>query len=428
MSNLRQIVKKITPQNLKTVYRGIRKAVISSEFVLFRLFPIKKNRVVLCNVWGYGDNPKWVTEALVNPEIQKKENIKSKPDIIFITDTNRNQQIPNGIKVCRNNTLRAVYMLATASVWLDCNRKEPYIKKRKGQYYIQTWHGSLPLKKIERDCADEFTEDYSKNATRDTAMTDLYISNSEFCDRLYRRAFGYQGKIFRCGSPRVDILLKSRAIRQQGENLKVTEEKGFEQSSSFLSWYDSTRKKITDKELLVIYAPTFRGDGERPKSDEKGDLLVEALEKRFGKSVCVIKRLHPLCLTKAGAGGGLEFSEDNAVDGSTFGDLYELMSVADVLITDYSNTMFEFAYSGKPVFLYAPDSTEYAGSRGMYFEYEELPFPIGKSVSSLAEKILTYREEEWKQKQMDFFGKFQLIEAGNAAEKVARVILRKLNK
>ena len=108
--------------------------------------------------------------------------------------------------------------------------------------------------------------------------------------------------------------------------------------------------------------------------------------------------------------------------------LQELLSKADVLITDYSNTMFEFALTGRPVFLYAPDYREYADSRGMYFEYESLPFPIATDVKELAENILSYDETVFINKQKEFFDKLKIIENGKASEKVARVILRVIGK
>ena len=395
--NTRLMVKGLVPKSLKDLYKKLRKGFIRAEFKIFSLVPIKRNRVVFCNVWGFGDNPKWVALALLDRKIREKEDVGREPEIVFITDTSRSEEIPDDIRVVKNNSPAAIFALATARVWLDCNRKEPYISKRKGQYYIQTWHGSLPLKKIERDAVTEFTEEYKKNARRDTDMTDLCISNGEFCNGIYRRAFGYNGRVFMCGSPRVDVLLRS--VRN-GED-----------------------------ELRVVYAPTFRGDGRRIKAGEDAQPVLEALEQRFGRKVVPIKRLHPLSTTQAAKNGekdGLSFKD--SVDGNRFGDLYELLSKADVLITDYSNTMFEFALTGRPVFLYAPDYREYADSRGMYFEYESLPFPIATDVKELAENILSYDETVFINKQKEFFDKLKIIENGKASEKVARVILRVIGK
>lgn len=395
--NTRVLVKKLVPDSFRMFYRKLRTGIIKAEFRLFRLAPVKQNRVALCNVWGFGDNPKWVAKALLDRNVRAKEECSVEPEIVFITDTSKKQEIPKGIRTLKNNSPAAIYALATARVWLDCNRKEPFILKRKGQYYIQTWHGSIPLKKIEKDALAEFTEEYKKNAERDTRMTDLYISNSDFCNELYKRAFGYNGRVFVCGSPRIDVLLKGFNGR--------------------------------DDELRVVYAPTFRGDGRRMSVSEDGQCVLEALETRFGKRAVPIKRLHPLCTAsaaKAGEGEGLSFG--NAIDGNEQGDIYELLSQADVLITDYSNTMFEFALTGRPVFLYAPDSAEYESERGMYFKYDSLPFPKAATAEELSRKILEYDEEEYRSRQKEFFDGLKLIENGRASEKVARVILRVLNR
>lgn len=408
--NTRLLVKKLVPDRVRLMYREVRKKVIGAEFKLFRLAPIKRNRVVFCNVWGFGDNPKWVALALLDENVRAKEESTCEPEIIFITDTSRKGQIPDGIRVLKNNSPAAVFALATARVWLDCNRKESYISKRTGQYYIQTWHGSIPLKKIEKDSVAEFTSEYRKNARRDTEMTDLYISNSEFCNDIYRRAFGYTGRVFVCGSPRVDVLLKSRG-NDEAEQVLLK------------------NRSNDEAELKVVYAPTFRGDGGRIRTGEDGQQVLEALKERFGRNVIPIKRLHPLSMTtaaKAEEKDGLDFK--NAIDGNAVGDLYELLAKADVLITDYSNTMFEFALTGRPVFLYAPDYKEYADVRGMYFDYESLPFPIASNADELAEKILNYDEEEYHNKQKAFFDDLNITENGKASEKVARVILRVLER
>ena len=94
----------------------------------------------------------------------------------------------------------------TAKVWVDSNRKEGYIRKRKGQFYIQTWHGGVPLKKIEGDCEEYLGEVYIQRAKWDSAMTDLYLSNGGFCTDMYRRAFWYTGEILECGTPMLFVM------------------------------------------------------------------------------------------------------------------------------------------------------------------------------------------------------------------------------
>ena len=94
--------------------------------------------------------------------------------IVFIT--NHPEQVPNlkEITALRTNTPRAVFSLARAKVWVDNNRKEAYIRKRKGQYYIQLWHGGIALKRIEGDCEALLGRTYIRRA-KEIPKTRIYL-------------------------------------------------------------------------------------------------------------------------------------------------------------------------------------------------------------------------------------------------------------
>lgn len=403
---MRELIKKIAPSWAKELYRRLRAVCIRFRFKIFSGLPIEKKRVVFCNVWGYGDNPKWIARAL--------RSCDKSIEIIFITNSLKYMGTVRGVKFVLNNSLRAAYYLSTAHVWVDCNRKEPYIGKKKGQYYIQTWHGSLPLKKLEADCMTELTEAYIENARRDSAMTDLYLSDSEFMNGIYRRAFMYNGEIMMSGSPRLDPLLRPSSDRI------VSFKKRLEKQQSYIYGVQPDLKRATAKKL-VVYAPTFRmGESDFiPRGFNNPDAILGALEKRFGGEFMMITRLHPLV-----AAGLSKRKNPKVADGNLQGDLYAILEAADVLITDYSNTLFEFAYAGKPVFLYAPDSKAYSAKRGMYFDYDELPYPHAASEKELSKSIEDYAEDEYKEKQKQFFDALNLKEDGRASRRVAEKIVR----
>ena len=236
---MRERLKRLAPKWLIAGYRGARYLGITALFFIARLFPIKKNLVVLCSVWGYGDNSKYVAKELVRrkraackekPEkglLQGKKSLKKtlNPDqnekwramqIVFIT--NHPEQVPDvkEITALRTNTPRAVFSLARAKVWVDNNRKEAYIRKRKGQYYIQLWHGGIALKRIEGDCETLLGRTYICRAKRDSKDTDLFVSNSMFCTQMYRRAFWAQCEIAEYGSPRND-----RFVQQAKQRINI---------------------------------------------------------------------------------------------------------------------------------------------------------------------------------------------------------------
>lgn len=389
---MREQLKKLAPAWALDLYKTIRYILITALFGLFRIFPVNPYRVVVCNVWGFGDNAKYVTEELAARKYKKLE-------IIFITNHPAAAGETRGVKLYKSNSLKALYALATARVWVDNNRKESYIRKRKGQYYIQTWHGGIALKKIERDYGEHLGNTYVKNAKRDSAMTDLYISNSDFCTRMYKKSFWYKGEILECGSPRNDILLNPSG------------EIG-----------DRVRKALGIKSQvkLALYAPTYR-EGKDNTTAYSLDYkeLLSALTAKFGGEWIVAVRLHPLVSAQS---NGLEY-KDRVINATHYRDIYELMSESDILITDYSNIMFEFSFTGKPVFLYAADMKEYEADRGFYFDYASLPYYKAENRQELLEGIRTFDKDVYEGTVTEFFQGLILYESGQASKAVADRII-----
>ena len=389
---LREQLKKLSPEWGIKVYKKVRYLSITALFGLFRLLPIQRNKVVICNVWGFGDNAKYVTEELAARH-------RKELDLIFITNHPETAGAPKGVTVYKSNSIKAILSLATARVWLENNRKESYIKKRRRQFYIQTWHGGIALKKIEKDYAEHLGNAYIKNAKRDSAMTDLYISNSDFCTKMYRRSFWYKGPILECGSPRNDILINPR----KGIGDRLRKELG-----------------IGKETKIALYAPTYReGKDNVAAYSLEYDRLISVLTEKFGGSWTIAVRLHPLVAAQSNA---LKYGK-GVINASYYRDIYELMSESDVLITDYSNIMFEFSFTGKPVFLYASDMKEYDDGRGFYFDYASLPYDNAENMEQLENSILEFNSAYYEDRVNGFFKGLVLYEDGLASKTVADRIM-----
>lgn len=407
---MRETIKKLMPEFMITLYKKARYLGISALFYVARLLPLNPRLVVLCSVWGYGDNTRYVAEELL-----KREPGVCRP--VFVT--NHPKQVPEGtsMKVYRSNSVRAVLALARAGVWVDCNRKEPYIHKRKGQYYIQLWHGGIALKKIEGDCEAVLGAEYIRRARRDSAATDLFVSNSTFCTEMYRRAFWATCEIAEYGSPRNDRLMQQASEKQDvgaDSRMAMKEDKsnpaGHEQP---VGVHCGKEDAPEHRNKIAVYAPTYRS-GHTDFADFDAGLLRAALAQRFGGEWDIYVRLHPLVAANR------DFADmPGVIDISAERDLYEYLYRADVLITDYSNTMFEFVVTGKPVFLYAQDVQQYAGERGMYFDFDALPFPKAASCRELAGNIRTYRAADYEAGKRAFYESVGYKESGRAAALVA---------
>lgn len=405
---MRNKIKQLLPDKLLSLFKEIRYLLLVFLFHVFHLLPIVKRRIVLCNVWGFGDNAKYVAEELARhkKELLAKEGYqkgKKLPyEIVFITNHPALAHAPKEVKVLKTNSPAAILALATARVWVDNNRKESYILKRKGQYYIQTWHGGIALKKIEKDYEEKLGKKYITNAKRDSGMTDLYVSNSNFCTNMYKNSFWYQGEILECGSPRNDILLNKEEKTLQ----KVRQSLG-----------------IKPEDRIVIYAPTYReGDCNTSSYELDYTRLLSTLKETFGGNWVAAVRLHPLV---AGQSGFITYNS-RIINASHYRDLYELMAAADILITDYSNIMFEFSIMHKPVFLYALDQAEYEKERGFYLNYSALPYSRAGSQEELLQNINTFREPEYLRQVEGFLQQLDMYEKGVASKKVAERIYKVL--
>ena len=95
--------------------------------------------------------------------------------------------------------------------------------------------------------------------------------------------------------------------------------------------------------------------------------------------------------------------------------MQELLAAADMLITDYSSCMFDFALTGKPCLLYATDVGEYIKDRNFYFPLQALPFPMADNNPMLLWLVENFNEQEYFKKRKAFFSRLAFREDGKAA-------------
>ena len=238
-------------------------------YILLHIFwsmPIKNNRILFMSYAGkyYNDNPKAISDYL-------SKHFKG-CELIWLVNKNLCiNHTSDNIKFVNKKSLIALYMLATSKIWVDNCRKAPWIRKRKKQYYIQTWHGGIALKMVEKDVETLLPKNHIKCAKNDSLMADLIISNSKWNTNVIKRAFWYNGKILECGTPRLD-------------------------SHFHLKYHDLaiTKKRIGLSENMnyVLYAPTFRNSGDLNIYNLDYEKLCNALSKKFSGNWTVLLRLN----------------------------------------------------------------------------------------------------------------------------------------
>lgn len=302
--------------------------------------------------------------------------------------------LPNGAKPLLLESTEAIYHQCTAGVWVDNCRKWAYTKKGKGQLYLQTWHG-FPLKRIEGDALDALPPDYIKAARHDSALCDLFLSNSRFLTEIYQNAFWFSGEILEQGLPRNDILTRPHPEVQEKARKALT---------------------VAPGKKLLLYAPTFRKDKGLSAYDVDFSRCAAALSKKFGGEWEVLLKLHPNIAEKA---AGMGHDPQLVKNASDYPDIQELYLACDALLTDYSSVMFDYMATGKPCFLYVNDKAAYQGDRNFYFDMEKLPYPLAETNEALEQAILTFDPQSQEKAEAAFRQEFGLRETGRAAQAAA---------
>lgn len=351
-------------------------------YFLFRLLPIR-NSVLFESFQGkvIGDNP-----YALFLELQKR-NLGME---VFFT-TNSETSAPVGAVSVRHGSLAWLKVLATSKVLINNTNFPPYFRKRTEQKYLQTWHGT-PLKRLGRDIVDVVpTGSYLRMMDREASYWDYLISPSSYCTNLFPNCFGYKGKILETGYPRNDLLTTGKSNRSQ------------------------IRKSLgisNDDDLVVLYAPTWRDYQRTATGNWKP---VNFLGSNVSNATVLFRgHTNTHSAHKPSVASGM-------LDVTNYKNVAELYLVADVLITDYSSSMFDFTVTGKPIIFLVPDIDSYAGKRGFYFDFEKLaPGPILRDSSELGNLLenLESLQEEYRERYLAWQQKFNALEDGGASARV----------
>ena len=366
---------------------------IGKKFLcIFFVFPIKNNRIFFSAYSGrqYSCNPKYISDWI-------EQNYKDEFEIIWaFNEPDAFSYLKNrNIKCVKFKSIKYLYYLLTSKIVIDNVESWSILPKRTGQYVINTWHGGGAYKGVGLKRKDT-SETLDKNMLRKNERISIYLSSSKvFSQMTLRESFQYNGKIMECGMPRNDLLIKN------DENKKniIKEKLG-----------------INKKTGIVIYAPTFRHDL-KYKYMLDYEKTLNALKNRFGKEWIMLIRTHYYLQYEK-----IESSRVKNV--SDYPDMQELLLISDVLITDYSSSIWDFSLMEKPCFLFMPDYNEYIDEREFYTPIQDWPYPASFSMEDLEDKIIKYDHEIAKKRILNHHIKLGICESGMASEIVGKEIVK----
>lgn len=358
------------------------------------LFPLKKNTVLFTSFLGkqYSCNPKYISEYLE----KELNNVK------LVWAFNNPEEFKflekRGITIIRFKSFLYIYYRLFAQVIVTNVGEFAYIPVRKKQLFINTWHGGGCYKRVGMNNAKKkHSKYYVLEMQQSYNNVNLFLSSSEaFTEQTIRQSMNYHGEILENGMPRNDLLfLKTRA--------------------------DITKKvrqyyRLKD-EKICLFAPTYRDTMSAEDFGLDFALLKSNLIKRFGGEWVILYRSHQF-LNKA------EIKHE-CTSASDYPDMQELLYNADVLITDYSSSIWDFSLTKKPCFLFTSDLEEYLEERNFYTPIETWGFPLARNNQEMTDMILNF-DSELFEKNMDMHQKnLGSFESGNATERVCDFIKEK---
>ncbi len=348
------------------IFNYLKKRIIKCFLRVFWVFPIDMNKVFLLNElsYTYGDSLKYIDQYM------RKNDQKGLKRVFAIKDGYNG---PEDDIVVRPGSMRYFKEILTSGTIITNAGGVSYLPKRKKQTVINTWHGGGPYKKTSTDVYDNYW--YRKEVQMNCDNTDFILSSCRYFTEIEAKSMGFKKEqCIPIGLPRNIILF--------GEHNDIVEK--------VKDYY-----KIPEETKFILFAPTFRSSSEQSTSkminayiDLDIDMLLSALKERFKCNwVCGI-RLHPKL-------ANIDMSELNVINCTTYPDMQELLCCADAIITDYSSLMWDYSFTYRPVFLYAPDIEQYEKERGFYMPTSEWPYPIAHDNIEMKANILAFNEEEY---------------------------------
>ena len=269
---------------------------------------------------------------------------------------------------------------------------------RKDTKFIQVWHALGAFKRVGYSRLDI----NNKNSLTHRNYTDTIVSSENIVDN-YAEAFGIDSnRVHPLGIPRTDMFfdeLKKEEIKKQ-----------------IYEQYPNLKEK-----RVILFAPTFRGQGRKSAHYPEEYINLDEIYKNLDKNDLFILKLHPFIKNQ------LEVKEeykDKIIDLTDYKDINELLLITDLLITDYSSVIFDYAFIKNPIIFYVPDLDEYSGSRSFYYDYNDYIYgSIAKTKEELIEKIKypTVDVEKIKEFRDKFLNKCD----GNSTKRFVEELIKK---
>jgi CDP-glycerol glycerophosphotransferase len=350
-------------------------------------------RIVYNSFHGrYSCNPRALYERLVG---------RPATEHVWLADPAHQVAFPEEVTTVDINGKDAARALESADLVIANTHTEVEWDKPSDARYLQTWHGT-PLKRIHNDVLWA-PEGRLRRLDRDIAKWDVLLSPNAVSTPRLSKAFGFDLRILETGYPRNDCLSGADAA---ATGQLVRQRLGIEPATT-----------------VVLYAPTWRDDEAFVEGlpDIPLALDLPAYLAALGPDHVLLVREHNMV-----TGRSHLHEVPGVLDVSLYPDVRDLYLAADVLVTDYSSVMFDFAVTGKPMIFFAYDLERFADSvRGFYFDFTaSAPGPVVRTTAEVTQALLdlpTVQETHAARYQV-FRAAYCALEDGRSTQRVVDLL------
>lgn len=388
-------------RGIKTIARArqfARQSIINVRLARYRLFlraPIDENLAVFASYWyrSFTGNPRAVYEKLreLAPHIHA----------VWVVQGDVTDRIPPDVPHVVEGSIEYYRVMARARYFVNNVNFPNFVVKRPGQVHLETQHGT-PLKTMGVKLREFPVAAKRMNFTKLLERADRWdynLSANRFSTEIWKRDFPCDYEMLEYGYPRNDVL----QAPDPEEVARLRKELG-----------------IPDGRTAVLYAPTFRDY--QTSFDLQLDL--ERLCAELSDDHVVLLRAHYFyddeaqndTIRRVARSGKL-------IDVSHHPETAEVLLASDMLVTDYSSVMFDYANLGRPIIIYANDWDIYKVVRGVNFDL--MAEPPGAVATTEDELLELLRSKAYKTAEADlllhrFRARFCMFDDGRAAERTVR--------
>lgn len=397
----------------KLYWRIIKRIDLEISYIAIRFVSkrtsVDPNKVFFMTTRGdYNCNPKWICDEF----LKRNSGCKAVWCIREKTDMEQNR-FPPELKLVNRRSLEFYRELASSRMIVDNSINAIYLgyRPKPEQTYIETWHGAIGIKRFNAEEVKELK--WKRDAYTSAKYISYLISNSTLEDEIYRECYWKTNPILKFGHARNDILCEGDTPRVLEIRRRVRDYFGIAPETKICLWAPTFRDPVPGRESdMTPYMIDYEG-------------LRVALAERFGGNWVVLSRLHFKTIKQL----KIRNWPEGVVNANDYPDIQEILTVADVGITDYSSWICEYLLTKRPGFMFATDIDEYQkDQRGFYYRLETMPYPVARSNEELIAAIRGFKSEGFEEKCEAFLKDKGCMDDGLAAKRTVDKMLELLGK